>query len=358
MPISKARISPVSSSMSTSAVIFVAMIALCMPVSQSLADDSSSPATAPLAPGDQDDDGIPDQDDNCPTVPNPGQLDSDLDGVGDACDLCPLEPPSDGDDDGICDSADNCRYDFNPDQEDLDADGTGDRCDSDDGLVLVEVPDAAHLDWQDEAGCDGYNVYRGDLYVLRDSGIYTQDSGPLALRLCDRGVSQILENDPLPTGSAAFYLVACTRGGVNQGLGEDSLGQPRPDHHPCPACDRPFTTIFIDWSRFQTPVYRIIDNLADWCAFWPAKCGTTLIDFATEAAIVDARGGVSDTCQQTQITCVRSGASPPDLETTIVDLTAATCDCFFEGISPTHVVKVAKPVGAGVFSVRQEALCP
>jgi len=41
---------------------------------------------------DADGDGIPDADDNCPTIPNPNQLDTDHDGVGDACDLCPTYP--------------------------------------------------------------------------------------------------------------------------------------------------------------------------------------------------------------------------------------------------------------------------
>jgi hypothetical protein len=39
------------------------------------------------APDDQDGDGVPDEDDNCPGAPNPDQWDTDEDGVGDACTL-------------------------------------------------------------------------------------------------------------------------------------------------------------------------------------------------------------------------------------------------------------------------------
>ena len=38
---------------------------------------------------DTDGDGVPDSQDNCPTVYNPDQLDGDDDGIGDSCDLCP-----------------------------------------------------------------------------------------------------------------------------------------------------------------------------------------------------------------------------------------------------------------------------
>src|SRR5206468_6083055 len=55
-------------------------------------------------------DGIPDSQDNCPTVFNPNQQDTDGDGIGDACDNCPSIP--------------------NPGQEDSDADGIGDACES------------------------------------------------------------------------------------------------------------------------------------------------------------------------------------------------------------------------------------
>jgi len=103
--------------------------------------------------GDQDDDGVPDPEDNCPwdynplqedgdedglgdacdNCPddyNPQQEDADTDGLGDLCDDCPDDPENDADSDGVCGDVDNCPWDYNPLQEDGDEDGHGDACDN------------------------------------------------------------------------------------------------------------------------------------------------------------------------------------------------------------------------------------
>ena len=72
---------------------------------------------------DYDNDGIRNWDDNCPSVSNPDQTDSDNDGIGDACD-------DDADNDGIPNTTDNCPDVPNPDQADSDHDGIGDACDA------------------------------------------------------------------------------------------------------------------------------------------------------------------------------------------------------------------------------------
>ncbi len=93
---------------------------------------------------DSDDDGVPDECDNCPSVYNPGQRDSDMDGIGDICDNCPLDPnidQADEDGDGVGDICDICPLTYNPRvpcsspifyclQLDTDLDGIGDVCDN------------------------------------------------------------------------------------------------------------------------------------------------------------------------------------------------------------------------------------
>ena len=65
--------------------------------------------------------------DNCPSVSNPDQADSNSNGIGDACELV-----ADLDGDGIEDTEDNCPAVSNPLQEDFDNDGQGNACDTDD----------------------------------------------------------------------------------------------------------------------------------------------------------------------------------------------------------------------------------
>ena len=84
---------------------------------------------------DFDDDGVENEQDNCPFVKNSEQKDYDKDLIGDECDLDkqtknPWE--NDYDKDGIGDSNDNCPYDYNPKQQDSNADKRGDICADDD----------------------------------------------------------------------------------------------------------------------------------------------------------------------------------------------------------------------------------
>lgn len=72
---------------------------------------------------DQDADGVLDENDNCPTVSNSGQTDTDGDGVGDACDI-------DDDNDGVTDDVEEQTLGTDPKDGDTDDDGISDQDDN------------------------------------------------------------------------------------------------------------------------------------------------------------------------------------------------------------------------------------
>jgi MYXO-CTERM domain-containing protein len=105
------------------------------PLSGSVQLDTDGDGQGDACDADADNDGIPNIKDNCPLVANPDHLNTDPDTFGDACD-------NDTDGDGIEDSKDNCLAVANLDQADLDKDGIGDACDTDkDGDGVLNTRD-------------------------------------------------------------------------------------------------------------------------------------------------------------------------------------------------------------------------
>lgn len=138
---------------------------------------------------DADGDGIPDNFDNCPFVPNRDQKDSDGDGVGDACDNCPFvankdqkdtdgngvgdacDPDIDGD--GILNAVDNCPMVPNPDQKITDPTRfkIGDLCNPDidgDG-VPNEVDNCPYVFNPDQKPDDPANFEKQGLHCTMDT---------------------------------------------------------------------------------------------------------------------------------------------------------------------------------------------
>jgi hypothetical protein len=154
--------------------------------------------------------------DNCPDVANPDQADADHDSLGDACDNCPLVA--------------------NPDQADSDLDGQGDPCDLDDGLIFEIRSDRTSIRWLEDDGAQAWNVYIGDLAVLRSTGVYTQAPGsnPLASRQCALTTRTASDTAAPGPGAVSFSLVSGVYGGVEGSLGSDSQGYERTNLNPCP----------------------------------------------------------------------------------------------------------------------------
>jgi len=188
---------------------------------------------------DMDSDGAGDSCDNCASRTNPSQTDLDGDGHGDECDNCPNDAnpgQEDGDLDGVGDGCDNCLFDYNPSQADLDADLEGDLCDLDDGVILQFRTDPNYIEWQAEQGPTSWNVYEGDLDVLKATGAYTQlpGSNPLAERHCGVSASFLEDFDGPPQRGVSFSLVTAVVSGIEGSLGQNSAGNERANSIPCP----------------------------------------------------------------------------------------------------------------------------
>ena len=130
-----------------------------------------------------DGDAIADPIDNCPTIANQDQLDSNGNGIGDACENC-----ADTDGDGVCNPVDNCPTVKNANQADFDADGIGDACET--GALRADIDLSGRV--------DGYDLAR----VGRSFGTATGD--PAYDKACDLDRNGVIDGNDLALFSPWF----------------------------------------------------------------------------------------------------------------------------------------------------------
>jgi len=170
-------------------------------------EDIDTDLAGDVCDSDLDGDAAPNGVDNCLVMFNPAQTNNDLDLLGDACDNCP--------------------FGANGSQTDSDLDGIGDRCDTDDErLSLYVEPDGSAV-WEEETNYSDWILIRGDLSMLRATGIYVQPQAPLVGVDCHTGNSAGIDTIAVPAGEAMFFLSGGFVGGVELGFGNRGDGMQR-----------------------------------------------------------------------------------------------------------------------------------
>jgi len=91
------------------------------------------------------------------------------------------------------------------------------------------------IQWEPVNGAIAYNLYRGDLGMLRTMGQYTQDPATTqnAGRFCFMQDTSFEDTFLPPVGEVVFYMVTADNGTVEGSLGVNAAGEELPNDHPC-----------------------------------------------------------------------------------------------------------------------------
>ncbi|HET6277946.1 MAG TPA: BsuPI-related putative proteinase inhibitor [Candidatus Polarisedimenticolia bacterium] len=124
----------------------------------------------------------------------------------------------------------DCNLDVVPDECQIFA------CEIDDGVHLIELPQQDRVAWFPERGFNTFNVYRGDLDLLKQTGMYTQDPATvfLAARDCHLPAASLNDGIVPGIGQAVYYLLTGNDGLLEGPLGYDGGGAMRSNDNPCP----------------------------------------------------------------------------------------------------------------------------
>jgi uncharacterized repeat protein (TIGR01451 family) len=103
------------------------------------------------------------------------------------------------------------------------------------GVIQLALDGGRRLTWDSTASAASYHIYRGDLAVLRSTGIYIQStsSSPDAQRFCSMSTTQYDDGFEPGAGKIVFYLVSMDDGTQEGSLGQNSAGQEIPNDDPC-----------------------------------------------------------------------------------------------------------------------------